>query len=199
MKTVFPLCYFGSISYFKDIVSHKRIDFEIWDTFPKQTNRNRTSIYTSNGKLDLSIPIRKPNGSKTLTKDIEIDNSQEWQKKHWRAFESAYKHSAYFEHYSSEIFELIFQKNDSLISYNSTIFNRICQWLELPVQWEYTKEFTSPPTTSYYNGETKQNSNNEYIYYQVFAEKHGFISDLSILDALLNQGPLARKIILPNG
>ena len=134
MQAIFPIQYFGSISYYKDLVSCENVAFEIWDTYPKQTNRNRTSIYTSNGILELTIPVRKPNGSKTVTKDILIDNSQDWRKTHWRAIESAYKHSAYFEHYETELKALIYQEEKSLVLFNSHIFKHFCSWLQLPIQ-----------------------------------------------------------------
>ena len=80
MSIVFPIAYFGPISYFQQLVSSNKILFEKHETYVKQTIRNRTTIYSSNGTLELSIPVKKIFGNKTLTKDIQISYEEDWVK-----------------------------------------------------------------------------------------------------------------------
>ena len=56
-----PVLYLGPISYFSQLKQHQagRIELERFEHFPKQTYRNRMSIYSPNGKLDLTIPVKK--------------------------------------------------------------------------------------------------------------------------------------------
>lgn len=57
-------CYFGPITQFAAMTRAQRVWFENEDNFQKQTYRNRMYIYSANGKLALSIPI-KHTGNKT--------------------------------------------------------------------------------------------------------------------------------------
>ena len=56
MKTIIHPTYFPNIEFFSHLIKSDDIIFEVNDNYQKQTLRNRTSIYSSNGKLDLSIP-----------------------------------------------------------------------------------------------------------------------------------------------
>ena len=196
MSIVFPIAYFGPISYFQQLVSSKKILFEKHETYVKQTIRNRTTIYSSNGTLELSIPVKKIFGNKTLTKDIQISYEEDWVKNHWKALESAYMHAPYFEHYGMEIYKLISTKEKSLINLNQTILNSIVKWLDLDIDFNCTDKYSKTVDLDFRNVNfTNLNDEKVYFYYQVFSEKHGFIPNLSILDLLFHEGPLARNII----
>ncbi|MCH1480199.1 MAG: WbqC family protein, partial [Crocinitomicaceae bacterium] len=107
MTAVFPSAYFPCISYLKAYLAHEKRSIELFEHYPKQTLRNRCDIATSNGKLRLSIPIKKPFGSKSLMKDILIDQDAQWQKEHWRSIRTAYAGAPYFEEYAHDIEALI--------------------------------------------------------------------------------------------
>ena len=195
MTAVFPSAYFPCISYLKAYLVHEKRSIELFEHYPKQTLRNRCDIATSNGKLRLSIPIKKPFGSKSLMKDILIDQNAQWQKEHWRSIRTAYAGAPYFEEYANDIEALINTEHRHLISLNASILEFIYQVLDLT----YVKEETSEYLTStihdfraYDFG--KQKTSPGYI--QVFNESHGFIKDLSILDLLFNEGPFIRNWIL---
>ena len=84
-----PLFYLPPISWFSEYLNpDNEVVFEQFETFPKQTYRNRASIYGANGKLSLIIPIRGTESK--LMKDIEISYQENWQKNHWKSIESAY-------------------------------------------------------------------------------------------------------------
>ena len=55
MAVVFPTAYFGSIAYFQQIMQHGSVSVEVWDTFPKQTFRNRCVILGAQGPLRLTL------------------------------------------------------------------------------------------------------------------------------------------------
>ena len=198
MPIVFPIAYFGSISYYKDIISNSPIEFEIQEHFVKQSIRNRARILTANGPMELSIPVIKPNGSKTLTKDILVLDSNEWRKDHWRAIESAYKHAAYFDHYGEEIKSLIYQETKDLVGFNLLIMDRIQKWLDLPYKNSLTIDFSPiiEIKSDFRFGYTQHPFQNEYHYFQLFQDKMPFIGNLSILDAILNLGPMSRKLFI---
>ena len=200
MISLFPTSYFGNINYFKTLASERNILIEGKEHFPKQTFRNRFEILTSNGIQSLSIPVNKINGTKTITEDIEISYLTDWRKDHWKAIESAYSSSPYFEHYGVEVHELIYQNENNLIKFNQKIIEQIINWLEIPSEINFTSEYTFGETSTNDFRETlcskKQNYNNQLLYTQVFENQIGFTGNLSSLDPIFCLGPMARKLII---
>ena len=196
MSIVFPIAYFGPIAYYRQLVSSKQFFIEQHETYVKQTIRNRTTIYSSNGSLDLSIPVKKAFGNKTITKDIQISYDEDWIKNHWKALESAYMHTPYFEHYGSEVFQLISSKETSLLNFNLSILNSIIKWLDLDVYFNCTESYSKNVGEDFRTFNFNQpNVDDKTSYYQVFSGNHGYIPNLSLLDLLFHEGPLARKYL----
>jgi len=197
MQNVFPIAYFGSVGYYQKLVEARDVCFELHEHYVKQTLRNRMRILGPNGIQELSIPVVKPDGSKTITAKIEIFERENWQKIHWKALETAYGASPYFEHYALEIHELIHQPETNLVAFNQNIHARICSWLDLSVQSATTNTYASVMAASqdFRNAFADPNPDLE-AYTQVFAPTGKFESDLSILDAVMNLGPMARKLVV---
>jgi hypothetical protein len=191
VSSVFPISFLGPISYYNELVNSHHFEFEIQETYKKQSIRNRYKIGTSNGVLELTIPVIKPNGSKTLTKEILIDNSQNWKQNHWRAITSAYMHTPYFEHYESDIQKLIFSEEILLYKKCEECFRFINSTFDLGLQIDYTNEFILEKT-ELLNTDFQSNLKQNKSYIQPFTSKHGFLSNLSVLDLLFCEGPLGR-------
>jgi hypothetical protein len=196
MTPIFPTAYFGSISYYKSLVQMETISFELYEHYVKQTIRNRMSILGANGMLNLSIPVEKPNGNKTLTKDIRISYAENWQKNHWKAIESAYAPSPYFEHYESEVKELIFCKNQNLVAFNLDIHQKIIDWLSLPIHSKFTESYLVESNDSQDFRKLSWPKTEDSNYIKVFNIEHILEGDLSILDAIFNLGPMARNLLI---
>lgn len=194
---VFPTAYFGNIVYFKSLLAAENPIIETQEHFVKQTLRSRCEILGPNGLQVLSLATSKKNGSKTCMNDIEIvDNG--WQKIHWKSIEAAYASSPYFDYYGQEILDLINANTTSLIELNRRITNRVLLWLDLDFKIEYSTKYVEHEIASDYrmNDFTLTEHEDFPSYTQVFESKANCIKNLSILDLLLNEGPLARKWIL---
>lgn len=200
MTSLFPTSYFGNINYFKTLASESNILIEGKEHFPKQTFRNRFEILSANGIQCLSIPVNKINGTKTLTENIEISYLGDWRKDHWKAIESAYSSSPYFEHYGIEVHELIYQNENNLLKFNQKIIERIIDWLDIPCILNFTSEYTFSETKMNDFRESlcskKQNYTQAINYTQVFSNQKEETNNLSILDAIFCIGPMARKLII---
>ncbi len=189
--TTYPISFFGPIAYYQSLAKSENVCFEVHETYKKQSIRNRYSIGTSNGILDLSIPITKPNGSKTLTKDILIEDSLKWKMNHWRAITSAYMHTPYFEHYESDIKKLIFSDEKKLYAKDISTFEFLNKTFELNIQYSLTEEYIQ--SNEIYDFRNKDFLiTNPFNYIQPFTNKHGFIPNLSVLDLLFCEGPMGR-------
>jgi len=198
MNETFPVSYWGSIRYFQELVQHEQVVLEALEHFPKQTHRNRFSIVAASGELVLTAPVFKPNGNKTLTKDIELIVDKGVLIKNWRAITSAYASSPFFDHYEKELSALFLAPNSNLFQHcldiNSFLMN--C--------WGFDVKFTSSNSFDWRTQSEKlevdylsKEFNSLIPYHQVLFKPDGkFISNASSLDLLCNLGPLGRNIIL---
>lgn len=191
----FPIAYFGSVRYFQDLASQGEILLEVCDHFPKQTFRNRTVILGSQGPQILTMPLERPNGSKTVTRDVLISYQQNWPVIHWRAIKTAYASAPYFEHYASDIEQLLLRKHRFLIDFNEEITQFFIKTYQLPVLTYQTQEYHSDYPLDFRNSdyETLEMSGE---YTQVFFGEKRFIPQVSILDLLFCEGPIGRKTII---
>ena len=96
-STILPLTYLGNIFYYIHLIKGG-CTIDINSHYIKQTYTNRCSIITANGVQDLTIPVIKPK-EKTAIKDIRISSHDNWQQLHWRAIQSAYNSTPFFEYF----------------------------------------------------------------------------------------------------
>ncbi len=195
MTPVFPTAYFGSIAYFRELVRAQKVHIEAKEHFVKQSVRTRCDILVSNGLRHLSVPVIKKNGNKTVMEDIEISFTDNWKNDHWRTIESAYSSAPFFEHYGEEVKALIFSKEENLMRFNEKITNTFLAWMSIDfISLDYTIEYAQ--SESDFRGFPFDDRLNTKKYTQVFEAENGFIPNLSILDLIMNEGPMARRWLL---
>lgn len=202
-KTITPLllstAYFPSISYFALIKKYPVI-IEQYETYPKQTYRNRCKIYTDKGPMRLTVPVKKPNGNKSKTNEILIYNDEKWFLNHWKTIKSAYESSPYFLYYKDDLKDIFLHRFKLLLELNAAILNKISEILDIKPTITYTNNFEKAPDNiidmrNYFHPKNSIKENEQPKYEQVFSERHGFIPDLSILDLLFNLGPETNKYL----
>lgn len=190
--------YFGNIEFFHVLKNTEEVVLEIWDTYPKQTYRNRTQILGANGVLDLSIPVKKPNGSKSKTKEILIDYREDWQKKHLKSIESAYKNSPFYDFYEPYISPLILSNEKYLIDKNQRILDLMIQQLQIDTRISTSENYQKEESINDFRKSISPKVKSNYQcekYIQVFADRFDFQNNLSILDLLFNEGPNAKSFL----
>jgi len=199
---VFPTAYFGSIAYFQQLLRYSIAEIEVWDTFPKQTFRNRCTILTPQGEQRLTLPVEKPDGSKSVTKSILVsDKQQDWRTNHWRAIRSNYASAPYFEHYASDIEALIYMREPNLVTYNTFVTEKIAALFDCEIVLRPTSQFVLPGevTEDYRNVSFDNPEPDNYKitpYTQILFENQNFYPNPSILDLLFCEGPMGRKKLI---
>ena len=191
MSQIFPTAYLPSIEYISSFLKAEEPSIELFETYQKQSCRTRTNVMTANGIQTLTIPVIKTNGNHTLTKDIEISHKESWQQIHLRCLESAYRKSAYFDYYFPYFEKIYKQKFNTLIELNDFCLKTILKILKSKKEYSYTTDFEKITNEDDYRISLSKGTNKIEIkpYYQVFADRHGFIPNLSIIDLLFNEGP----------
>lgn len=191
MSHIFPTAYLPSIEYVSLFLKTENASIELFETYQKQSCRTRTNVMTANGVQTLTIPVIKTNGNHTLTKDIEISYKESWQQIHLRCLESAYRKSAYFDYYFPYFEKIYKQKFNTLIELNDFCLKTILKILKVKKDYSFTTDFEKIINENDYRISLSKGTNKIEIkpYYQVFADRHGFIPNLSIIDLLFNEGP----------
>ena len=183
--------YLPDLTVLSEVLNADEIYIEKCEHFVKQTNRNRCDILTSNGKLTLSIPLLK-SAEKELICNKGISYAENWQQQHWRSITSAYKSSPYFEFFEHEFAPFYTTKYELLIDFNTQLLQTILNILRIKKEITFTTAFDLHPTNRLDLREYDQSLLTEKInkthYYQVFADKLGFIPQVSCMDALFNVG-----------
>ena len=143
---------------------------------------------------------------------IRLSDHGEWRRQHWQAIQSAYGDSPFFEYYEDDLRPFFEERRwELLLDYNDAICRKMCELLDIHPNMEYTTHFMppsphredsyrpSPPTSHPQVSDFRNVIRPKHPlpdpdfqprpYYQVFAQKHGFLPNLSILDLLMNMGP----------
>lgn len=199
METVLlSTAYLPPVSWISEAAMADKVLIEAHETYPKQTYRNRCRIMTANGALTLSIPVRKVDGRHTRTKDIEICYDEPWQRLHRRSIDAAYSNSPFYLYYKDGL-EFIYEKRYRfLLDLNIAICRALFSMLHIKTSIGLTTDFHHCPEgmTDLRNDISPKNPVSRILakpYHQVFEDRYGFIPDLSIIDLLFNEGPLAAE------
>jgi len=192
--------------------------------YTKRDWRSRNQIKTANGLLWLTIPVKKaPRGAKIF--EIEIAQTENWQKKHYQNIVNAYKKAPFFHEYKF-ILDMIYleRKWMRLSEFNIYVTTCICEILALKTKFinaidlktseqkddkliEICQKigadfYLSGPAAKNYiipNKFTEKNIQLAYISYEnypKYIQLHGeFDHYVSVLDVIFNCGADARKYI----
>lgn len=192
---LYSTAYLPSISYMARIVEDPSPVIEVFDTYHKQTYRNRCKVMTANGVESLSVPVVKVNGNHTMTKDIAISPIEPWQHIHSRCLESAYKAAPYFDHYYDDLKPIFESHFERLIDLNDAALQAIMKMLKIQKEIVHTKDYDKTAENDLreaFSPKDIPNPDGFPKYYQVFSTKHPFAPDLSVLDLIFNEGPESR-------
>lgn len=154
--------------------------------------------------------------SRMAMKDIRISDHGNWRHIHWQAIVSAYNESPFFEYYADDFRPFFERRFEFLFDLNLELTHTICTLLDftpniiltpafVPTQAQlasgatlpsdFAKDDASPLPAFEDFRDTIVPKNPPHDpdftprpYYQVFAQRHGFLPNLSIIDLLFNMG-----------
>lgn len=213
MKTaLLTSSYFGPVQWYQKLNRYDVCLIEQHDHYQKQSYRNRCLIATTNGLQALSIPIERYEGGKCEMKDIRISDHGNWRHLHWNALLSAYGESPFFEFLADDIRPFFEKRWTYLFDFNLEITRCVCDLLDIQPRIELTTVYGGRGDERWNGGGKGGQQIGKEIcwadyrdairpkhplpdadfhprpYYQVYAWKHGFQPNLSILDLLFNEG-----------
>lgn len=187
--------YLAPIPLYAQLYASQGMMVDADSCFIKQTFRNRAIIATENGTQALTIPIVHNYLQKI--RDVRISEHGNWRHQHWNAIQSAYRKSPFFDYYADDFAHFYEEKDGFLLDFNMRLHNVVCSLLgvERPIIIQDSsiktekKECIDIRSMASVQEFEKECYRNCEPYYQVFAQRNGFIPNLSIIDLLFNMGP----------
>jgi len=194
-----PMTYLGPLQLYSRYYTSQSVLIEQFDSYQKQTYRNRCEIYGANGRHSLVIPVKHEKGKRLMTKDVRIDYDTDWRRLHWKGIESAYRSSPYFEYYCDFLEPFYRREFIFLVDLCLRLNEEVLRILHIPNKPVLTNEFIFPGSRPdvidlrlVISPKVDRFTDKEFHsieYSQVFQTAHGFIPNLSILDLIFNLGP----------
>jgi septin family protein len=139
------------------------------------------------------VPVAKNKEPKILITEVEIAYDTLWQKQHFKAIESAYRRSPFYEYYIDDLMIFFNSKHRYLYDFNMQIMHKVCSLINISPCIQESSEFvkSSEEIIDLRNSIHPKITCTADIprYTQVFADKWGFKPNLSILDLIFNVGP----------
>lgn len=208
-KVILSTAYLAPVQYFTKLLHYEEIWIESWEHFLKQSYRNRSIILTANGLQSLSVPVMEGSNSKKIIRDVRISYDHSWQKLHWKALLSAYNNAPFFEYYSDSVSPFYHEKRwKFLADYNLEIQEVVLCELNIRCHMNHTEQFLQEKDlpsgmddfrSTIHPKVQRQQEDTHFrpqVYMQVFQEKFGFTPNLSIVDLLFNEGPMATDLLI---
>ncbi len=194
----FSTAYLPPIAYVKAVLAYPEICLEHFESWQKQSYRNRCYILGANGVQFLNIPVAQQ-ASKTPINQVCISYHENWQRKHWQALVSAYGNSPFFEVLAPDLEPLYLQKTERLLDWNTQLFNLILKWLQYPLNIKASTEWEPTVENDFRNYFSPKKVTEETFvpYPQVFQPTGHFSPNLSVIDLIFNEGPAAFDYLHP--
>ncbi|MBI4825107.1 MAG: WbqC family protein [Nitrospirae bacterium] len=199
------------------------VSFNQVQYLPKDWN-NRNRIKTRSGPIWLTVPVLKAGHREKTIKDIRINNSEPWRRKHWKSIQLNYSNAPHFDRYAS-FFEDVYNREwENLTDLNEYMLKFFLDILGIKVDFRDASQYNFEGVKSglvldmckklnadvYIFGELGRDYADEKAFElagvkPVFQEyKHpsypqvngDFISHLSILDLLFNCGGKSLEILM---
>lgn len=203
--------YLGNLQYFSKLTSGVA-QIEACENFQKQSYRNRAEIMTASGLQTLTVPVVWRHGEKMPIREVRIDYTEPWQREHWRTLRAAYAAAPYFDHYAEKLepfYDHSTYAPQTLWQLNDDLTRLLISLLGLPDLPTFTTDYTLPASLdqAVEVGDFRevishkprlQRSDAGFCapeYYQVFLDRTPFLPNLSVVDLLLCEGPLAGQMI----
>lgn len=191
--------YFPTLEFFCAAFPFSEIRLERHAHYVKQGWRNRTAVNTANGVRMLSVPLTTK-GNRVPMGAVTIDHSSGWARTHWRTIESAYRNSPFFEHYESDLRQVLFSEKEFLFELDRDILSVCLKWIGWKKNITETTIYDQKPAATDFRDVimAKVPASERTIYkpapyYQVFGST--FADNLSLIDLVCCCGPSSVEII----
>lgn len=195
---VLPPQLFGSVAYYALLAQYSAAVIDTSLRYDKRFKSvHRYTIADAGGELRLTVPVSRPEGaflSGRLTwGDVTVSDHGRWWEVHLQALESAYGRTPFFEFYIDRFTPLLVPGPRSICSMviDADALIRDILGIETTVSQELMpgQQFDDYRRVDFSAVDAPR------PYWQLRADRYGFLSRLSILDLIFNLGPEAPLLL----
>lgn len=192
--------YFGPVELYRLLAQYPKAIVDVGEHHERQSYRTRTSIMGPNGVQDLVVQIQRRSGEKMPMHTVELSYSENWPYQHMHAFRSGYGKTPWAIHFLEDIADLLEREHERLVDLDLTTMRMCLKWLRLSTELEISSNYVEPASitagldlrqTFHPKKPLPMGVATLPPYPQVFADRHGYVPRLSIIDLLCNTGPQA--------
>ena len=211
-------CFLPWLGYFNIIKKSDKVIFLDDVQFDKRSWQQRNQIKTNNGSVFLTIPVFSKNKFYQKIKDVKIDYSNDFIKKHSKSIYHNYSRAKYFDLYFKDL-QIIYKKKylylDQLNKmfifmflekvfkikrnfYNSSDLNLKSKKTDLIVDicknYNASVYISAPGGKAYLDENLFKQNKIELIYnefnHPIYNQISGdFLPNMSVIDLIMNEGP----------
>ena len=185
--------YFPPVEFFALLAGNSVVYLEACENYCKQSWRNRCRILTSNGPMDLRVPVvHGADLYHTRIDQVLVDYSTPWVGQTEYAIESAYSSSPFFLYYRDELFSILDSHPSTLWELNMRLISFFCRKIGIAPEIRPTVRWSAGGGEDDYRQSLHPKRPPvlpSRPYWQVFRDKFGFVEGLSIMDLLFCEGP----------
>ena len=196
---ILPSAYMPSVEYVARLMREECV-IDLGENYIKRSERNRASILSANGVMQLTVNVENANRPRQKMRDVKIDYSKRWQHQHWVSILSAYKSSPYFDHFAHEIEPFYKREGRYLVDYNMEYLDVLLRLLGAKDKPTVSEQYVEAPAGDL-DLRPKQKKDSTFVaepYFQVFSDRMPFQPNLSVLDLLMCEGKASIDEVLMN-
>lgn len=186
---ILPLYFAAPMSWYLHLLDKEKFMLMDDARFPKQTNRQRFSYATVEGPQTFTIPLVKHTRNLNY-RSVEISYQEHWQNQLINALKTSYGKTPFFEYYDYRFEQVLREKHQYLWDLNFSILQETLKCLRFEAVPEIFSGALQTPEPEF--------EDSGKPYYQVFADKTGFLPNMCILDLIFNEGSNAWHILSEN-
>ena len=180
---------FPSIAWCAAMLKADTIILDNQEPYRKMTYRNKYEIATANGRLKLSIPLLNGRNQRVPMAEVKIFKEEDWQQQHYKSIKNAYNRSPFFEYYELELHRLLATPYDRLIDFNKASLDFVLHSLRIKKEIQVLENNTLDDNHDLVDWHKEQQAVfQQKPYYQLFESKNVFLTNLSVLDLIFNEG-----------
>ena len=190
------------IPVMRKIVRHSELILEAHEHYQKRSFRNRIYLNGPQGRTLFTIPLVKGKNQEMLITEVKIANDEPWASVLLKKIFTNYGSAPYFEFIIDDLELILEQSWTTLWDLNTALNEMIIKHLGIAIKVTQTQSYQKIPDPKILDlrGEFKVHPSFfkapcRYSYDQVFSNKLGFISHLSILDLYMSCGPESLLIL----
>lgn len=217
MHPLLPACYFGPVELYALLARHAAATIDTGEHYVRQSHRTRMRIAGPNGMQDLSVQIvhdrtfappsaTEGQGHKMPMHTVRLSRAETWPQQHVHAIRSAYGQSPWFIHFIDDIEQVLLAPHERLVDLDLATMRLALKWLRIPVALEVTDQYVERTegmldlrTTFHPKKPLPPDVPAVAPYAQVFADRLGYQPGLSVIDLVMNLGPLACEALRAAG